>query len=218
MNRDRAHATSKHQSRLRCRWTLCPFITHALNHLAVISLASGEGLCGHLTSCSLSPLSQWAKRIYSSQSILLALPQSLKALCRSSFPVSDNLSSVCTVRSYGRTLSRICSSVLLTHTLAHRPTCMQKFMSKDGIWVPWQQGTSKSSEMELPPTSPDRQITSSYPLLSLECWIQAIHIGSLWINMPIPTGGEKKGWGANFLSHEQVNCSTNASILNLSVW
>lgn len=203
MNRDRAHATSKHQSRLRCRWTLCPFITHALNHLAVISLASGEGLCGHLTSCSLSPLSQWAKHINSSQSILLALPQSLKALCRSSFPLSDNLSSLCTVWSYCRTLSRIRSSVsllthILMHTLAHRPTCMQKFMSKDGIWVPWQQGTSKSSEMELPPTSPDRQITSSYPPLSLECWIQAIHICSLWINMPIPTGGEKKWREANF--------------------
>lgn len=56
MKRDWACATSKHQSRLRCRWTLCPFIEHALNHLAVISLASGEGLCGYLTSCSLTPV------------------------------------------------------------------------------------------------------------------------------------------------------------------
>lgn len=49
-------ATSKHQSRLRCRWTLCPFITHALKHLAGIRCASGEGLGGHSASCSLSPL------------------------------------------------------------------------------------------------------------------------------------------------------------------
>lgn len=53
---DGAHATSKHQSRLRCRWTLCPFITHALKHLAVIRCASGEGLGGHSASCSPGPL------------------------------------------------------------------------------------------------------------------------------------------------------------------
>lgn len=75
INRDRAHATSKHQSRLRCRWTLCPFITHALNHLAVISLATGEGIPGHLTSCIQSSLWRSVNRIYSSQSILLAIPQ-----------------------------------------------------------------------------------------------------------------------------------------------
>lgn len=89
INRGRAHATSKHQSRLKCRWTLCPFITHALNHLAVISLATGEGIRGHLTSCSLSPLWQMAKHIYFSQSILPAIPPLLNALYRSSFLVLD---------------------------------------------------------------------------------------------------------------------------------
>lgn len=166
MNRDRAHATSKHQSRLRCRWTLCPFITHALNHLAVISLASGEGLCGHLTSCSLSPLWQMAKHIYFSQSIL---PQSLNALCRSSFPVSDNSSSLCTVWLTFCSLPPCLILALRPHI--HTPKCTHLntdphvHKSKDGIWVPWQQDTSKSNEMELLPTSPDRQITSSYPLL-----------------------------------------------------
>lgn len=71
INRDKAHATSKHQSRLRCRWTLCPFITHALNLLAVISLATGEGICGHLTSFSLSLLWQMVKHIIFSQSLAL---------------------------------------------------------------------------------------------------------------------------------------------------
>lgn len=61
---EKAHATSKHQDRLRCRWTLCSFITHALNLLAVTSLSAGEGICGHLTSCSQSLLWQMAKNIY----------------------------------------------------------------------------------------------------------------------------------------------------------
>lgn len=120
INRDRAHATSKHQSRLRCRWTLCPFITHALNLLAAISLATGEGIRGHLTSCSLSPLWQMAKHIYFSQSISLALPPSLNALYRSSFPVSDNSSPFCSPSVSISLLAR--SPVLHAHTQTHMYT------------------------------------------------------------------------------------------------
>lgn len=116
INGDTAHTTSKLQSRLRCRWTLCPFITHALNHLAVISLATGEGIRGHLTSCSLGPLRQMAKGIYFSQSILLAAPPSLNALYGCAFPVSDHSSSI---------LSAVCVCVFLPScTSSHTWSCI----------------------------------------------------------------------------------------------
>lgn len=151
INQDIECTTWKHQNRLRCRWTLYPFITHALNLLAVIWLATGDGVCGHLTSCSLSLLWQMAKHIYFSQSISLVIPPSLNALYKSSFPglcpfvphPSASISlprclSLCPILPYIHTH-------IYMHTLTHRTTRTHKFMCKDGIWVPWQQGTSKSN-------------------------------------------------------------------------
>lgn len=153
IKRDRAHATSKHQSRLRCRWTLCPFITHALNLLAVISLATGEGIRGYLTSCSPGRLGEMVKRAYFSQLLLLSVPSSLNGPYRTSFPVSDKSSAFCS--------PSVCLSVFIspptclslapilsfthTYTHTHTRTHTHTHTCRVGIWVPWQQGTSKSN-------------------------------------------------------------------------
>ena len=122
INRDRAHATSKHHSRLRCRWTLCPFITHALNLLAVISLAAGEGIRGHLTSCSLCPLWQMAKHSYFSGSLTSCIPSSVNASFWWSFPVSDYSLPCCFMSVYAHvflsplTWLSLASAVSYVHT------------------------------------------------------------------------------------------------------